>query len=225
MIDEERLRNALLEMQEYQVSLYPAPTKEDSRLPLGFRIKMDRLIERHDHPVWYKIKEVAVMVILLIGVSAGLVLGFNEKVRAEVWGWIMDRFSDNEFQYQNHERGEEIDFSDYTLDGITPPGYNMQKHRVDENKKIEIYVNDIGERLSLTVISPKYEGTVHIFSDEDSVSDPIYIDDLQADVYISTESGEANVITWQNKTGIRFIIQGFLNKEQLIDLANKMENK
>ena len=100
----------------------------------------------------------------------------------------------------------------------------MQKHRVDENKKIEIYVNDIGERLSLTVISPKYEGTVHIFSDEDSVSDPIYIDDLQADVYISTESGEANVITWQNKTGIRFIIQGFLNKEQLVNLATQLGN-
>lgn len=225
MIDEKTLRNALLEMQEYQVSLYPAPTEEDSRLPLGFRIKMNRLIERHDHPAWFQIKEVAVIVILLMGISAGLMLGFNEKVRAEVSGWIMERFSDNEFRYQNHEHGEDIIFSDYSLDEITPPGYKMQKQYGDENKRTEIYVNDIGEMLSFIVISPKYEGTVHIFSDEDSVSDPIYIDNLKADVYISTESGEANVITWQNKTGIRFIIQGFLNKEQLIDLATQLGNQ
>jgi hypothetical protein len=225
MIGEERLRNALLEMQEYQVSLYPTPTEKDSEIPLGFRIKMNRLIERHDHPVWYQIKEVAVIVILLMGISAGLILGFNEKVRAEVFGWIMERFSDNEFQYQNHAHGGDISISDYSLVGNTPSGYKLLKQHGDENKRTEIFVNESGERLSFVVISPKYDGTVHVFSDEDRVGDPVYIDDLRADVYISTESGEANIITWQHENGIRFIIQGFLDKEQLIDLAAQMGNK
>jgi len=91
MMDEMVLRNALLEMQEYLVSQLPEPDTEDEKLPLGFRRRVKRLIEKHDQPIWYYLKNSVAAMILVFALLGGALLGINERVRADVWEWIRER--------------------------------------------------------------------------------------------------------------------------------------
>ena len=222
MMNEETLKEALLEAQEYLTSQFPTPTEEDHKFSLRFRLKMKRLIEKDKSPVRYYIRRTAAIVFLVLGISGFLVLGLNEEVRAEVWGWILERIGDNAFRYQNH-MSEEIDVSQYTLEGNVPNEYQLFDRYENAEMLTEIYVDDAGHMLTFSVMSPGYDTSIYVFSDEDKVEEPVSIGELAADLYLSKDPGEASMITWQAGNGVRFMIQGVFSEEQLIRLAEKIK--
>lgn len=201
---------------------YPEPTEEDYKLPLRFRYKMKKLFEKHDHPVWYYTKKTAAIVILLFGMFAGIFLDTNANARARILGWVWERIADNRFHYQNLP-GDAMDISDYTLEGKVPDGYQLIKKSGDEFSEIEYYKHETKGFINLWIFSPAYDGDLYIGSDEDKVDDPVFVDKIKADLYISNEPGENNVITWQNKDGVRFLILAPLDGDLLIELAERIE--
>ena len=92
MMDEMIMKNALLEMQEYLVSQFPEPTEEDEKIPFRLRHRIKKLIEKHDHPIWYSFKKIVAVAVLALVLFVSAFLGFNENARADVWEWIKERF-------------------------------------------------------------------------------------------------------------------------------------
>ncbi len=223
MMDATWLRGALVEMQEYEVSQFPTPSEEDLKLPILFRIRMNNLMDKHDHPVLHEVKKVTAIIILFLGIMGSLVLGINEKARANVWNWIMERVGNNEFQYHSLSNIES-DVSEFTLDGNIPEGYRFIKRYGSDDKITEIYSDNEGNLLTFMVLSASYDGNIYIVSDENTMKDPVYIESMSAELYLSQNQGEASTITWQNSKGIRFIIQGVLDEKQLIELAKIFYN-
>ncbi len=217
MIDEERLRNALLEMQEYQVSLYPVPTKEDSRLPLGFRIKMDRLIEKHDHPVWFYVRRAAVIMLFVLGVS-GILFGFGENVRADIIKWISEHFTENEYRYQK-ETETGVDVSRYTLEEKVPEGYRLVKRKEETERVSELYTGESGEQIIFTAMSSTLNKEFYLMFDKNVECETVYVNDIKAELYLAESADDNIVIVWQGNDGALFSITGFLDKDVLIDLA------
>ena len=159
---------------------------------------------------------------ILIVVFAGIIFGASENARAGILGWIRERIADNRFHYQNNPT-DAIDISLYTLEGKVPEGYLLVRKEGDEFFRIEYYKHETKGFIHLSIFSPAYDGDLYIGSDEDKVDDPVFVDKIKADLYISKEPGENNVITWQNKNGVRFLILAPVDGDLLIELAERIE--
>ena len=221
MIDEEKFLRDLNEAQEYLVGQYP-DTIADEKLPLKFQRKMNKIIERHDHKVLYFVKKVVAIAFLLLGISGGIVMGFNEKVRADVLGWIRERFSSNVFSYYNQSK-RKVDISRFSVKEYVPEDYEFKGKSEREGRFSETYSNDEGYMIVFSVISPDYDGDIYVYSDEKSDENLIHIEQFSADLYISDDEQDANTIVWKNDQGVCFIISAHLNSQQLVELAEKID--
>ena len=221
MIDDEKFLQDLYEAQDYLISQYPEVTEEDNKLPLRFRWKMNKIIEKHDHRIIYYVKKVIAIALLFIGIFGGAVFAFDENARANVLDWFRERFSENVFHYHNHSDNK-ADIDLYSLMDYIPDGYRFVRKMKQEGKFTEIYSDDTGHFIAFSVISPEYDGEIYIYSDKNPIMDPVYVEQLCADLYLSETDQESNVITWKDGESIRFIIMGCLDSEQLIELAEKI---
>ena len=222
MIEETEIKEAFLEMQEYLVSLYPVPTKEDEKRSLRFRIKMHGLIEKHEHPIRHNIKKVLTVIMAFFVLSTGIILGFNEKARAEIFSWFREQVTGNEYHYKNRV-GEQTDISQFTLEGIVPEGYQLIDKKDGNNKLVEIYKTEDGKLLLFTVLGVSEESDLYVITDNDIQSESVYVEGVRADLYISDHPDESSTITWQSDNGLLFSIQGILDKEKLLEMVTEME--
>ncbi len=181
-----------------------------------------QLFEKHEYPTWYYAKKTVAVVMILILVFAGMIFGVSENVRAGILGWIRERIADNRFHYQNNPT-DAIDILEYTLEGKVPEECLLVRKAGDEFFRIESYKHETKGFIHLRIFSHAYDGDLCIGSDEDKVGDPVFVDKIKADLYISKESGENNAITWQNKNGVRFLIMAPLDGDLLIELAERIE--
>jgi len=221
MMDETILREALIETRKYLISQFEEPTDEEIQFSWGFRRRMKKLIDKYDHPAWYYGRKIAALVFLVIGLTGGLILEFNETARAQVQKWFFERFSRNEFIYKNAV-DENKHLAEYSLVEAVPAEYMLIDSQRDEETITEIYVNAEGNILSFFAFSSGYGGSVYVLSDEDRIGEPCYVDEILADIYISKDTNDSNEIVWHGKDDTLFIIQGMFTKEELIGMAGKI---
>lgn len=214
-----QIKEILTAAQDYMLNRLPETECRHDFSP-KFRRTVKKLIEREKHPIRYILPRIAAAGLLLISLSGGLLIGFNEEVRADVMRWIAERFEKNEYRYQNGI-GQETAITRYTLADDIPVGYHCMERLEEEEKISEVYMNEDGEMLYFTVLSPRFEGDFYVMSDERESKDMEYIEEIKADLYISADPGESNVIVWRDKNGVLFSIQGILGREQMITLAEK----
>jgi hypothetical protein len=55
------------------------------------------------------------------------------------------------------------------------------------------------------------------------VIETVYVNGNKADLYLSENPYESNVIVWEGSNGVLFSLGGILDKEQLISMAEKIE--
>ena len=110
----------------------------------------------------------------------------------------------------------------YTLVGFIPEGY----HRIDrietEYRVSETYVGERGQVLIFTALSSDYVGDTSVFPDEGKKKEYAWMGKIKADLYLSADGDELNAIVWREADGRLFSIQGFLTKDQLVDMAVRM---
>ena len=220
MTDEE-LKNALIETQDFILRQLPS-SDSYHEFPRRVRRTVRKLIRKEMHPIWFEIQRVAAIIFIMLGITSVVILGFNEEARAGVLGWIRERVSSNTIQYENQSHGDK-DIFEYSLKGILSDEYHIVQREEKGEKVSERYFNDVGEMVLFVVMSPDYDGSFQIFSTEENMDSPIYIEELSADLYISKIPNEANIITWQSNDGTRFIIQGIIEQEELIRIAKEIE--
>lgn len=218
---DEQIREVLTGTRNYMLSSLPK-TEWKHEFSAKFCRKMNKLIQWDKHPTWYLLRKVAAIIFLVASISGGLVLGFNGEVRAEVIRWITERFTHNEWRYRNSSI-QSSGIVEYTLEGNVPDGYRLIE-RIDEaDKRSEVYVSEDGVLLYFTVMYSGYDGEFYVVSDEINPKDSAYIGDIKADLYLSEDPGEPNVIVWEGEKGVLFNVQGVLEKEQLIEFPKKIK--
>ena len=79
---DEQLNCALIEVRDYMLKQFPEDG--DHEFSAKFRKKIKQLIEMEKHPIFYYAKMVAAIILITLGISGGLVLGFSKEVRADV---------------------------------------------------------------------------------------------------------------------------------------------
>ena len=219
MIEEASLKNALLSVMEHQVRQFPEPSEQDRRIARRLRPRIKRMIERKESPFTFYAKRIAALLVLLLGITGTMLLCFNESVRAGVTRWFQDLVLGDDYRYIN-QSGEQADITLYSLQGKVPPNYQLFESITDEEEINEIYVNEAGDILSFTVMSPSYEGELYIVSDAEKHQ--VCVGRFQADVYISNDVSEGSEIVWKGEKDILFIIQGFLTEKELVKLAERI---
>lgn len=149
-------------------------------------------------------------------------LSFSEEARANVIRWFMERFTENEYRYQN-EMGLKVDVSVFTLEGKVIEGYQLINRIEGEDTVDEVYVGENGEMLFFTAMSSEHEGDMYVVSDKNEEPLTVYVRGRKMDLYLSGNQEESNVIVWQGSDGVLFSIQGIIEKEQLIEMAGRIE--
>ena len=160
----------------------------------------------------------------MLGLTGGLILGFNEEARAQVMRWIAERFADNGYRYQKGVN-QKVEINDYSLVRAIPKEYHLIERDEQDNIISEIYVNSSENLLFFTVMNSEYEGELVITSSQNILKEEAYIGKEKADLYLSENTDEPNVIVWQGADGKLFTIQGYLTRDELIDLAEKVNKK
>ena len=217
---DEQIREVLIATQDYMLERLPK-TEWNHVFSPKFRKNMKKLIQRDKHPVRFYLLRIAAIVFAVLGLTGGMVLGLSGKARADFMRWIVEQFTHNEFRYQK-EAGESVEIGGYTLEGSVPEGYRLLDRMEFEDRISEAYVNDNGAMLFFTVMNSEYDGAFSVLSDESKPNGSAEINGTEADLYISSNAGEPNVIVWQGANGELFTIQGILDKKELIELAKRI---
>jgi len=220
MTDDE-LKSALIEIRDCMLLQFPT-SECDHEFSVRFQRRMKQIIEMEKHPVWFHVRKIAVALIISLGIAGGLAIGFSEEVRADVRRWFMERFSENEYRYQNN-MGIDIDISGYTLEGKVLDGYQLVDRMQDENQVSEVYVNENGAMLIFAAMNSLSEEDLYVSSDQSIQPKSVFVKGVQAELYLSERPGESNAVVWQKDNGVLFSIQGILSKEELIDLAERID--
>lgn len=218
---DEQLRGALMEAQDYMLSQLPK-TEWHHEFSPKFLKKMKKLIAIEMHPIRNFLCRAAALLLAVMGISGVLVLGFSEEVRADIIRWFSEHLTDREYKYWSN-MGEDVDVSQYTLEGNVPDGYQFLDRIEDEDQVDEIYINEDGAMLHFSVMSPATEAELHVVTDKILQRDIINLKGGLADLYLSENPGESNVIVWQGTNGVLFSIQGILEKEQLVEMAENLD--
>ena len=217
---DEQIKKILMETQDYVLSRLPK-TEWDYEFSPKFRRNMNRLIARDKHRVMYTLIRAVAIFFLVVCVPCGLILGFNQEVRANVIQWMAERFTQNEFKYRNGF-GKSEDITAYTMERFAPKGYWLAERTEEENRVSEIYTKDNGDILFFTVMTATYDGEFYVVSDEREPNDRAYFGEIEADLYISQNPKDPSVIVWHGEAGKLFVIQGIMTKDQIIELAEEI---
>lgn len=219
---DEQIREVLTATQDYMLSRLPK-TEWDHRFSPRFQKNMRKLIRRDKHRLLYSVLRMTAVIAIALCICGGMVLVFSEEVRANVKGLFLERFAPNEYRYRK-EAIVTTEITNYSLADYVPEGYSLFERKETEDKVSESFVNENGAMLFFTVLNSGYDGDFYVVSDDSKPNDSAYIGKIKADLYISANPGEPNVIVWQGKGGVLLSIQGVLDKTQLTDLAKKVND-
>lgn len=219
MITDETLQVAAEEVAMAMLNNIP---KETHSFSARFEKKMQRLLRRAKHPVFYQVMRYAAVIVLAVTVLFGAVFAVSPTVRAAVIGWVQSVF---------HE------FYKYTTEETTPPDVEYEYYlpesfddyslltTIDEiDGKTYIYASTTGMMLQFSYV---YGGKTSMYVNSDNMERfGTVVGELAADVYISKTGTETNVIVWQDPSNdVLLVLSAFADKEELPQLAEKAQKR
>ncbi|MBO7339564.1 MAG: DUF4367 domain-containing protein [Lachnospiraceae bacterium] len=216
-----QLRDALAEVQKHILSQLPTEYLEHEFSP-RFHRKLKRLVELEKHPILFYVRKAVAFFFITLGITGGFIVGFDEEVRADIVRWIVVRFSDNEYRYQKDE-AINVDITRYSVEGIVSGEYHLIDRFEGEDTVNEAFADEKGNLLIFTAMSSTHEEDFYILFAQRVDSETVYVKGNKAELYLSKDPNESNMIVWQGTSGVLFGIQGFFDKDQLIEMAEKVE--
>ena len=219
VITDETLQVAAEEVAMAMLNNIPKETHSFSAM---FEKKMQRLLRRAKHPVFYQVMRYAAVIVLAVTVLFGAVFAVSPTVRAAVIGWVQSVF---------HE------FYKYSSEETTPPDVEYEYYlpesfddyslltTIDEiDGKTYIYASTTGMMLQFSYV---YGGKTSMYVNSDNMERfGTVVGELAADVYISKTGTETNVIVWQDPSNdVLLVLSAFADKEELPQLAEKVQKR
>ena len=160
-----------------------------------FEKKMQRLLRRAKHPVFYQVMRYAAVIVLAVTVLFGAVFAVSPTVRAAVIGWVQSVFHEF-YKYSSEETTPpDVEYEYYLPESFDD--YSLLTAVDEENGKTFVYINANGEILQFSYLRGSDEESYFIETEGYTV----YRDKVReysATIFISKTTERENLIVWQD---------------------------
>lgn len=220
MISEKALYEATKEANQIMMESLPLETECRHHFSNSFENKMQQMIYKEKHRKKYHfLKRIAVLLIIF-SLSASFILSFSAEARSLFSNWVKKVY-ENYVIYRFEDDGtEKYEQNDYIIDAL-PKGYKeVKKVDFSSGKKI-IYENSQGEYINLSY-DYSSNSQITILGTAYQII-PTTVGIYDADIYLFENPEEGNSIIWlDEKQNVLFQIDGMLDKEELVSLAESV---
>lgn len=220
MITEEILRRAAVISSDAFVHSLEVYDRDEHVFSPKFEKKIRKLYRRANHPYLYLIarKVASFLLALLIGGSVWLTV--DKEARAAFFGWIKEVYESVVIWYSFGNSDEPIKRKDYYIP-VLPAGYEEIFVKIGINGRLDVYRNENGQYLKFRYILGNASSGLLGSNDEAEILS-VVVHGCPADVVLSNTPDTSNIIVWQTEYAV-FGIYGFLNPEELVALAESVE--
>ena len=195
--------------------------KETHSFSARFEKKMQRLLRRAKHPVFYQVMRYAAVIVLAVTVLFGAVFAVSPTVRAAVIGWVQSVFHEF-YKYSSEETTPpDVEYEYYLPESFDD--YSLLTTLDDQNGKTYVYTNKQGQIMQFSYSHASNGENLYVNAEDYEVFADL-VGNNPADIYISKTDERENVIIWQdNSQNVLFTISGFVNHEELLEIAKRVE--
>lgn len=179
------------------------------------RRRLDRMLRRQRHPVFYRTMGQAAACFLAVLALGGGWLAVDQEARAGFFQWTRQVY---ETQVAYRFAGEPAEHGVYRV-GWVPEGYTVWKI-LDSSIG---YVNENDQLLSFSY-GPMQEGTtLYVVETDQATMYPVEINGIHGEFYRSTDPASSNVLIWLDEaSGMYFSIGGFLDESDILHMAESI---
>ena len=221
MISDEMLRTAAANSRARFVAALEQDCAHDAphEFSPGFERKIKKLSRRADHPNLYRGLQRVASILLAALMGTGVWLSVDTEARAAVIQWVREVYEEHIlYRYFNEPENDALPTYEITA---LPEGYTLTDTIVDETTAIQIFVNgDLGIIFTYYFISPD---TQTVFFPEEYQYDSVKIGPYRADYYAPADKIYTNELIWfDEEQGIAFQLSAFVEKEEMIKIANSI---
>lgn len=219
MVTDKMLQQAAGEVELAMLNALSAKDITPHQFSERFEKKMKKLINKVKHPIRYNVLRSAAAIILIIFTVFGSLIAFSPEVRASVVGWFKETFYEF-FQYSSLGDIEPTEY-DYRFATI-PDGYKELQVIDSKDGKTYLYVNTTGNILQFAYAYGGRADNLFVKTEAYTLVDGA-VNGVKADIYIASNSNEANVIIWRDPdTETLLCIHAKVEKELLMELAESV---
>ena len=191
---------------------------------LEFEKKMRKLVQRGNHPIRYRVAQIAACLLLAALLSGCTVLAISPEARAAFAGWMREVY-ENAFVYRFYGEAQEDrellqETETFCRPAWVPEGYRIIRVTAGDGFTSIVYRDDSNALLVFTCL--KNGGTVQVAGE--GVYQTVQVNGRSADLYMDQDPEEANVLVWTDVSGESiFRISGVLSGEELVKMAESVE--
>lgn len=188
-----------------------------------FERKMQKLIRKAKHPVFYRVAKRAAVFLLAVLLGASVWLGADTRARAAFFGWAKG-LHETYLAYR-HSNGDSEANNEYMKPVWLPDGYALLFEEDTGDQFLAVYTNEAGDRL-LSFSCIYKPGQTDIFVDmEGAVFSSVIVGSYSADLLHFEDEEKADVIMWTGSNGSAYVISGYLTASELTKIANSLYAK
>jgi len=217
MMDKRKLRQAANEAEAALLEGLPAAEACSADFSPAFEQELSRRLAA-EKPFSEAVKRVACILLVLVLVGGGT-LAVSPTVRAAALGWLQESYGTVSV-YLFHKKAPGSELGTYRLSEV-PEGYTLWSENQSARDGYVTYINDDDQFLRLIYLRQPENGSTAFAIYEITLYEigKISVRDTVGDYYFCKDGSRGNAIVWE-ENDILFCVSGFLQKEQLIDLAN-----
>ncbi len=219
MVTDDMLRQAAGEVELAILNALSTKDIEPHQFSEHFERKMKTLINRVKHPIRYNVLRSVAAIILIIFTLFCSLVAFSPEVRASVVGWVKETF----FEFSQYASSGDIEPIEYEYHFTAIPEGHRELQTIDsKDGKTYLYVNDAGNILQFTYAYGGRADIMFVKTESYTLVEGT-VNGINADIYITTNEKEANVIIWRDpETETLLCIHAKIEKDLLITFAESV---
>ena len=189
-----------------------------------FERKMRKLACRANHPIWHRVVQTAVCILLAAILSGCAVLAISPEAREVFSGWVREVY-ETSFIYRFSGTEPETLGNVIYRPTYTPDGWQIKEEIVSVDLITSItYHNAAGDLTVFTYFPRGITPTIQIVGDGREMYKQVSANGMPAELYLDQDEGEANVLLWKDEEeGALFCISSLLGETELLKIAESVE--
>lgn len=221
MISEELLRQAVKAASDVLAADFPEAYEEPAHeFSPEYRMAIDGLIYKLGRKPFYSTVKKVASVVLVISLLSSIWFGIGVEGRAVVFGWVKEKYETFFHYFFEGESSEPVTDAEYEL-GWVPEGYEFLVKNEFEGLTTILYENENGQILKFMYDKQPENNEIYQV-DESHIVETLKIQNLRAELHLSTDISVDSDITWINESGVLCIISACESRENLVKMAENV---
>lgn len=185
-----------------------------------FERKIKKLVRKTRHPVLYRTMQRVASFVLAVVLAGAAWLTVDVEARAAFIGWVKEVY-ETYFVYRYEGPDMDAEPAQYQLTWV-PEGYQEVFSDLADGEGGALYSNEEGHNLQFAYVSDPSDSNVFIVT-EDAACYEVTVNGYPADYWVSVDPEVSSCVTWEDNNKHVFYVSGFLDKEELIKVAESVE--